>query len=66
MRVIVVGAGIDGLTPALCLHEADMDAEVFEQSRELAVGIYLLPHATRELAALSLLNQQSIRPASHA
>ena len=58
MRVIVVGAGIGGLTAALCLHEAGIDVEVFEQSRELAelgVGINLLPHATGELAALGLL-----------
>ena len=58
MRVIVAGAGIGGLTAALCLREAGIDVEVFEQSRELAelgVGINLLPHATRELADLSLL-----------
>jgi 2-polyprenyl-6-methoxyphenol hydroxylase-like FAD-dependent oxidoreductase len=58
MTVIIVGAGIGGLTTALFLHEAGIDVEVFEQARELAelgVGINILPHATRELAALRLL-----------
>jgi 5-methylphenazine-1-carboxylate 1-monooxygenase len=58
MTVIIIGAGIGGLTAALSLHQAGLDVHVFEQSRELGelgVGINVLPHATRELAALGLL-----------
>ncbi len=58
MKVLIVGAGIGGLTAALSLHDVGIDVDVFEQARELAelgVGLNLLPHATKELAALGLL-----------
>ena len=58
MRVIIAGAGIGGLTAALSLRAAGIEVEVFEQARELGelgVGINVLPHATRELAALGVL-----------
>jgi 5-methylphenazine-1-carboxylate 1-monooxygenase len=57
MRVLVVGAGIGGLTTALSLHAAGVDVEVVDSVRELrplGVGINLLPHATRELIELGL------------
>ena len=57
--VIIVGAGIGGLTLALTLHRAGIPCRVYELSREirgLGLGINLLPHATRELAALGLLD----------
>lgn len=56
--VLIAGAGIGGLTAALCLHNAGRAVQVFEQAPalgELGVGINLLPHATRDLAALGLL-----------
>jgi 2-polyprenyl-6-methoxyphenol hydroxylase-like FAD-dependent oxidoreductase len=55
--IIVVGGGIGGLTLALALHEAKIPCRVFEsapQIKAVGVGINLLPHATRELAALGL------------
>lgn len=58
MTVIVIGAGIGGLTTALSLNRAGVEVHVFEQARELAelgVGLNLLPHATKELAELGLL-----------
>jgi 5-methylphenazine-1-carboxylate 1-monooxygenase len=57
MRVIIVGAGIGGLTLALSLHAAGIEAEVFEAApelRPLGVGINVLPHAMRELTELGL------------
>ena len=57
-RVAIVGAGIGGLTLALCLHRAGIACRVFEQSAELrplGVGINILPHATAELRELGLL-----------
>src|SRR5689334_16500742 len=56
-RVIIAGAGIGGLTAALCLHDAGFHVEVFESAREikpLGVGINLLPHAVRILTFLDL------------
>ena len=57
MDVIVVGAGIGGLTLALCLQQAGIRARVYEASpeiRALGVGINVLPHASRELGRLGL------------
>ena len=56
-EVIIVGAGIGGLTLALALHARGIPCRVFEtvaQIRAVGVGINLLPHATKELAALGL------------
>ena len=54
-EVIVVGAGIGGLTLGIALHQAGIPCRIFESAAEpRAVGINLLPHATRELAALGL------------
>lgn len=58
MKVMIAGGGIGGLTLALMLHERGIEAQVFEQSREvreLGVGINTLPHAIAELAELGLL-----------
>ena len=58
MRVLIIGGGIGGFAVALSLHAVGIECEVFEQSRgirELGVGINHLPHATKELAELGLL-----------
>lgn len=60
MKVAILGGGIAGLALALGLHERGVDCEVFEsvaEVKEMGVGITLLPHATKELAALGLLPQ---------
>jgi 2-polyprenyl-6-methoxyphenol hydroxylase-like FAD-dependent oxidoreductase len=56
-EVIIVGAGIGGLTLGLALQQAKIPCRIFEsvpEIRAIGVGINLLPHATRELAALGL------------
>jgi 2-polyprenyl-6-methoxyphenol hydroxylase-like FAD-dependent oxidoreductase len=58
--IAIVGGGICGLALAIHLHRHGIRAHVFEAApeiRELGVGITLLPHAVRELAALGLLDQ---------
>ncbi|WP_405431766.1 flavin-dependent oxidoreductase [Micromonospora sp. NBC_00617] len=58
MAIVIVGAGIGGLTTALSLHQAGFrDIAVYERAavlRPLGVGINLLPHAVRELTELGL------------
>jgi len=56
-EVIIVGAGVGGLTLGLALHQAGIACRIFESVPEIkaiGVGINLLPHATTELAALGL------------
>ncbi len=57
MEVAIVGGGIGGLTLGLMLHREGIASRVYEAAPELkalGVGVNLLPHATRELAALGL------------
>jgi 2-polyprenyl-6-methoxyphenol hydroxylase-like FAD-dependent oxidoreductase len=56
-EVIIVGAGVGGLTLGLSLHAAGIPCRIFESAieiRPIGVGINLLPHATKELAVLGL------------
>jgi 2-polyprenyl-6-methoxyphenol hydroxylase-like FAD-dependent oxidoreductase len=56
-EIIIVGAGVGGLTLGLALHAAGIPCRIFESAAEIrpiGVGINLLPHATKELAALGL------------
>ena len=55
--VAIVGGGIAGLALALGLHSRGLPCDVYEsvpEVRELGVGITLLPHGMRELAALGV------------
>jgi 2-polyprenyl-6-methoxyphenol hydroxylase-like FAD-dependent oxidoreductase len=55
--IVIVGGGIGGLTLGLALHAANIPCRIFESAPEIkavGVGINLLPHATKELAALGL------------
>jgi 2-polyprenyl-6-methoxyphenol hydroxylase-like FAD-dependent oxidoreductase len=57
MTILIVGAGIAGLTAALSLHQIGVDCRVFETvpvPQPLGVGINVLPHAVRELTELGL------------
>ncbi|MDX2030260.1 MAG: flavin-dependent oxidoreductase [Blastocatellia bacterium] len=57
MKVLIAGGGIGGLTTALCLERAGVEARVYESTEEirpLGVGINLLPHSVRILTELGL------------
>ncbi len=57
MDVLIIGAGIGGLTLGLMLNRAGIACRIFEAAPELkavGVGINILPHASRELCALGL------------
>jgi len=59
-EVIIVGAGICGLSLALNLHRRNIACRVYERTpevSELGVGITLLPHGTREFTALGLADE---------
>ena len=59
-RVAIVGGGIGGLVMALQCHQRGIECMVFEAAEKLeplGVGINLLPHSVKILAALGLLDQ---------
>jgi 2-polyprenyl-6-methoxyphenol hydroxylase-like FAD-dependent oxidoreductase len=60
VRVAIAGGGSGGMALALSLHDAGFrDVDVYESAssvKELGVGINVLPHATRELTELGLLD----------
>jgi 2-polyprenyl-6-methoxyphenol hydroxylase-like FAD-dependent oxidoreductase len=63
MNIAIVGGGIVGLGLALNLQQRGIAATVYEAApevKELGVGITVLPHAMRELAAMGL--QDKLEP----
>jgi 5-methylphenazine-1-carboxylate 1-monooxygenase len=57
MKIVIAGAGIGGLTAAMCLHRAGFDVHVFEAVSELkplGVGINIQAGAVRILSGLGL------------
>lgn len=59
-QIAIVGGGIGGLTLALLLDQRGMACQVYEAApklKALGAGISLLPHGTRELAQLGLLEE---------
>ena len=57
MKIIIAGAGIGGLTAAMCLHRAGHDVQVYEavsEMRPLGVGINIQAGAVRILCSLGL------------
>jgi len=68
MRMIIIGAGIGGLTAALTLRRAGLDVLVFEQAtelREVGAGIQISPNASRILNRLGLedpMRRMGVRP----
>jgi len=57
MRILIIGAGIGGLTAALALRRAGFDAHVYEQAdalREVGAGVAISPNAIKVLHGLGL------------
>ncbi|MBL0898508.1 MAG: flavin-dependent oxidoreductase [Reyranella sp.] len=57
MKIVIAGAGIGGLTAAMCLHRAGFEVHVYEavgEMRPLGVGINIQAGAIRILSGLGL------------
>lgn len=60
LRAIIVGGGIGGLTTAIALRQAGVEATIFERAdalREVGAGLSVWSNATRVLHALGLAEQ---------
>jgi 2-polyprenyl-6-methoxyphenol hydroxylase-like FAD-dependent oxidoreductase len=57
LNVVIIGAGIGGLTLALFLQRAGISCRIYEaasEMRALGVGINILPHASKAFAELGV------------
>src|SRR5688572_26674346 len=57
-KILIIGAGIGGLTAAIALRRAGFEVHIFERAaelREAGAGIVLSPNAMRVLNYLGLL-----------
>jgi len=57
MKIIIIGAGISGLTLALACQKAGMEVKIYENAKKLrniGGGLLLWPHGTRYLEWLGL------------
>ena len=57
MDILIIGAGIGGLTLGLMAHRRGIPVRIFEAApeiRPIGVGISILPHASKELTELGL------------
>ncbi|MDB5966637.1 MAG: monooxygenase [Polaromonas sp.] len=62
LRIIVIGAGIGGLTAALALQRKGFDVQVIEQAKSLGqvgAGLQISPNGNRILAALGLTGEMA-------
>lgn len=60
MKILIAGAGLGGLTAALCLQQSGHDVDVFEQSPKLAeigAGIQLSANAVKVIQHLGLQSE---------
>lgn len=60
MQIAIIGAGIGGLTAALCLHQQGFKVRIFERHpvlEEVGAGIQIGPNGCKVLRALGLLEQ---------
>lgn len=68
MKAIIAGGGIGGLTAALCLNQAGINIELFEQADQfgdVGAGIQLSPNAMKVFEALGIdedLQKVAFRP----
>ena len=68
MKIVIIGAGIGGLTAALCAHHFGHDVAVLEQAAtlgEVGAGIQIPPNAMKIFQALGIDNlilEKAFRP----